>query len=333
LDNVAVVEVPDPAPGPGDVTVRVEAAALNHLDLWTVEGALGIEYELPHVLGADGAGIIEATGADVVGLKPGMRVLVNPALSCGRCEFCRSGEQSECPSFRMLGEHVDGTFAELVRVPAENVFPYPDHLSAVEAAALGVTFITAYRMLFTRARMQPGEWVLITGIGGGLALSLFQLARPVAGRIYVTSSSDDKLKSALDMGADAGINYKDGDVGKEIRRLTTKRGVDIVADSAGGSALDGALRSLRKGGRLVIAGATAGARADLDVRRLFWNQLSVIGSTMGSISDVSDMLRMVGGLELKPTVDRVFSFDEGPAALRHLKSQEQFGKIVLEIRS
>ncbi|MGH2806430.1 MAG: alcohol dehydrogenase catalytic domain-containing protein [Actinomycetota bacterium] len=331
LDNVAIVDVPEVAPGPGEVTVRVEAAALNHLDLWTVSGALGIEYELPHVLGADGAGVIDATGAGVEGLKPGMRVVINPGLSCGRCEFCRAGEQSECTTFRMLGEHVQGTFADLVAVPAENVFPYPDHLSQVEAAALGVTFITAYRMLFTRARMVPGEWVLVTGIGGGLALSLFQLARPLAGRLYVTSSSDDKLKTALEMGADAGINYRNDDVGKEIRRLTSKRGVDLAADSAGGPALDGALRALRKGGRVVMAGATAGPRADLDVRRLFWNQLSVIGSTMGSIADVSDMLRMVGGLGLKPTIDRVVPFDEGPAALRHLESQERFGKIVLDL--
>jgi NADPH:quinone reductase-like Zn-dependent oxidoreductase len=334
MDNVALRDVPAPEPRGGEVTVAMRAAAFNHLDLWTLRGTLGVEHRFPHVLGADGAGVVEAIGDGApTGLRPGDRVLVNPALSCGACERCRAGEQSECPSFRMLGEHEHGTVAEVVRVPAANVFPVPAHLDFAEAAALGVTFITAYRMLFGRARMRPGEWVLVTGIGGGLALSLFQLARPSAGKVLVTSSSPEKLDRAARLGADGGVDYTAEDVGRAVRSLTGKRGVDLVADSAGGPSLDASLRALRKGGRVVIAGATAGAKAEVDVRRIFWNQLSVIGSTMGSVADVSDMLRTVAGSKLRPIVDRVVPLEHAADALRSLEAGEQFGKVVVEISS
>jgi NADPH:quinone reductase-like Zn-dependent oxidoreductase len=231
----------------------------------------------------------------------------------------------------MLGEHVDGTFAEYVRVPARNVHAFPDHLSFTEAAALGVTFITAYRMLFTQGGLMPGQSVLITGIGGGLALSLLQLARPLADKVFVTSSSDEKLSRAIALGADEGINYASEDVGAAVRRLTGKRGIDLVADSAGGPSLDGSLRALSKGGRLVISGATAGREATIDLRRLFWNQLRIIGSTMGSRSDVTGMLELVRDTGVKPIVDRVLPLEEAPRALAYLAAQEQFGKVVLTV--
>jgi NADPH:quinone reductase-like Zn-dependent oxidoreductase len=331
IDNVRYTDVPDPQASNQAVVVSVRAAALNRLDLWTLSGDLGIPHEFPHVLGADAAGEIDEIGDGVKGIKPGDAVVVNPGLHCGACEFCRAGEQSMCTSFKMLGEHVTGTFAERVQVPAGNVFPFPRHLSFEEAAALGTTAITAYRMLFVRGRLRPGEWVLITGIGGGLAQSLLQLARPVAGRVYVTSSSDDKLRRAEELGADGGVNYGRDDVGKTVRQLTAKRGVDLVVDSAGGASLNAALRALRKGGRLVVAGGTGGRAGELDVARLFWNQLEVIGSTMGSDADVSDMLRLVGGAELRPHVDRTFPLAEGNEALAYLDSSERFGKVVLEV--
>ncbi|MPZ69706.1 MAG: zinc-binding dehydrogenase [Actinobacteria bacterium] len=331
LDHVAVRDLDEPVVGPGEVLVGIRACALNRLDIWTLTGSLGIDIVFPHILGADAAGEILEAGPGVKGYTPGTRVLINPGLSCGVCELCRAGEQSECPSFSMMGEHVPGTFAEKVSVPASNVFPFPEHLSFPEAAALGVTFVTAYRMLFTRGHLEPGEWVLITGIGGGLAMSLLQLARPVAGRIYVTSSSDEKIQRALKLGADAGINYKEKDFAKEIRHLTGKRGVDLVVDSASGDALDAGLRSLRKGGRLVTAGATAGGKSTINAQRLFWNQLSLIGSTMGSHNDFSEMLRYVAGSKLTPPVDRIFPFEDGADAVRYLDAGGQFGKVVLEL--
>jgi NADPH:quinone reductase-like Zn-dependent oxidoreductase len=330
-ENVSLQEVADPEAGPGEVVVRLKAAALNHLDLFTLSGDLGIEHDFPHVLGADGAGEIDSVGEGVKGLKPGAPVMINPAHSCRLCELCRAGEQSQCPRFRMLGEHLPGTLAEKVVVPHTNVYPFPQSLSFGEAAALGVTFSTAYRMLFSRGHMRPGEWLLITGIGGGLAQSLFQLARPLAGKVFVTSSSKDKLDKALEMGADAGVDYSQEDVARTIRQKTGKRGVDLVLDSAGGPSIDQALSALRKGGRVVVAGATAGPKAEINVNRLFWNQLSIVGSTMGSDTDVSDMLRLISGSGLRPLIHAAYPLKKGAEALKDLEQQEHFGKLVVEI--
>jgi NADPH:quinone reductase-like Zn-dependent oxidoreductase len=331
LENARLTDVPHPEPGPGQIAVRVRAVGLNRLDLWTASGTLGLELEWPHILGADASGEVDELGPGVRAPAPGTKVIINPALSCGECEFCRAGEQSICTRFRMMGEHSSGTLAERIVVPAANVFPMPDHLSFAQAAALGTTFITAYRMLFRRGRFVPGEWVLVTGIGGGLALSLFQLARPTAGRLFVTSSSRAKIDRALKLGADDGIDYTTEDVGRAVRNLTYKRGVDLVVDSASGSTSESLLRALRKGGRLVVAGATAGGKGEIDFRRVFWNQLEIIGSTMGSVRDVSDMLRLVSGGKLEPIIDRTYALEDGVAALQYLDSGEQFGKVVVEV--
>jgi NADPH:quinone reductase-like Zn-dependent oxidoreductase len=325
------LDVEDPTPAAGEVVVQVQAAALNHLDLWTLSGDVDIPIEFPFVLGADGAGTVQAAGDGVPESLVGQRVVINPAISCRDCESCRRGEQSQCFFFQMLGEHRSGTLAEKVVLPAANVYPIPDHLPFAEAAALGVTFITAYRMLFTKGGLRPGEWVLITGIGGGLALSVLQLARATAGRIFVTSSSQVKLERAFALGAHEGIDYLKQDVGKTVRGLTAKRGVDLVVDSAGGDTIDGSMRALRPGGRLVTAGATAGRYSKVDMRRLFALQLSLIGSTMGSDEDVRNMLRMVEGAQLTPIIDRTFTLDEGPDALGYLASGERFGKVVVSL--
>lgn len=325
------VEVPEPTAGPGEVVVEMRAAALNHLDLWTLSGTLGIDLDFPFILGADGAGVIGAVGHGVSPELVGKSVMINPGISCRACESCSRGQQSECNHFQMLGEHRDGTLAEKTTVPAENVHSYPSHLSFEEAAALGVTFITAYRMLFTKGRLRPGEWVLITGIGGGLALSLLQLAQRVAGKIFVSSSSGAKLGRAVELGADHGLDYTSQDIGKAVRALTSKRGVDLVVDSAAGDTLDASMRALRPGGRVVIAGATSGRQSSVDVRRLFGKQLEVSGSTMGSDADVAGMLRMVEGAGIRPIIDRVYPLSEVPDALDYLASGEQFGKVVVSL--
>ncbi|MGI8408073.1 MAG: zinc-binding dehydrogenase [Actinomycetota bacterium] len=326
-----VIEVSEPVARPGEVVVEMRAAALNHLDLWTLSGTLGIELDFPFILGADGAGVVASVGEGVPPDLVGKSVMINPGISCRVCESCSVGQQSECHHFQMLGEHRDGTLAERTTVPAENVHSYPSHLSFEEAAALGVTFITAYRMLFTKGRLRPGEWVLITGIGGGLALSLLQLAQRVAGKIFVTSSSGAKLDRAAELGADHGLDYTSQDIGKAVRALTQKRGVDLVVDSAAGDTLDASMRALRPGGRVVIAGATSGRHSSVDIRRLFGKQLEVCGSTMGSDADVAGMLRMVEGAGLRPIIDRVYPLSEVPDALDHLASGEQFGKVVISL--
>lgn len=331
LDVVRVAEVADPVPGPRDVVVRMRAAALNHLDLWTIAGLPGLRLRFPHVLGADGCGVVDSVGSEVSEIRPGAEVVINPGLSCGACELCRAGEQSQCAKFELFGEHRPGVFAERAVVPAANVFPVPAHLTAAEAAALGVTFITAYRMLFTRGRLRPGEWVAVTGAGGGLATSLIQLAATVAGRLWVTSSSDDKIERARSLGALGGVNYERDDPGRALRRMAGGRGLDLVVDSAGGAGLASVMRALRPGGRAVVAGATSGATAEIDVRRLFWRQLEIIGSTMGSVTDVSDMLRAVAGRGLRPVVAATFPLERARTALEHLRRRDRFGKIVLEI--
>lgn len=327
VESASVMDVAEPTTGPGEVKVALRAAAFNHLDLWTVRGQLPFEISFPFVLGADGEGIVTETGDGVEGVAVRDRVIVDPALYCGDCEMCRAGDGPLCRSFEMLGEHRNGTMAEYVVVPARNVYPAPAHLTDEQAAALGVTFITAYRMLFTRGRLKPGESVLITGIGGGLALSLLQLAAPVAGRIFVTSSEKGKIERAKALGAHDGFDYTSDDVAKAVRAATGKRGVDLVVDSAGGPTIEASMRALRRGGRLVVAGATAGSSATIDVRRLFWNQIEILGSTMGTDSDVRAMLANAGAFE--PVIDSVYPLERAAEGLARLASGAQFGKLVV----
>ncbi|MFN2526689.1 MAG: zinc-binding dehydrogenase [Actinomycetota bacterium] len=331
VEQVELVDLPEPEPGPDEVVVRLRAAALNHLDLWTLSGTLALTIQFPFTLGADGAGEVVATAASVRGVKVGANVLINPGISCRECEQCRAGEESRCVNFRLLGRHVPGTFAQFVRVPSTNVWPIPEHLSMAQAAALGVTFGTAYRNLFTVGRLMAGESLLITGIGGGLALSLFQLGRPIAEKLFVTSSSSKKLDRAAALGADAGINYKDEDVAAAVRALTDGRGVDLIVDAAGGDTIDTSLQCLRPGGRLVISGATAGAEGRFNLRRLFGQHFHIIGSTMASDRDFSEMLRELTARRIEPVIDRTFPLAEAADALAYLESQSQFGKVVLEI--
>lgn len=335
LDRVTVTAVPDPpAPGRGQVRVAIQAAALNHLDLHVVGGVPGITYRFPHILGADGAGLVESVGPGVDALRPGDRVMINPGVSCYECEFCRAGEHSLCVRYGILGEHHPGTLAQLIVVPQQNLARIPDvtpQLSWAEAAAFTLVTLTAWRMLMTRARLQAGETVLIWGIGGGVSLAALRIAKLQGARAIVTSSSDAKLEAARELGADATLNHRTQDVGAEVRALTQKRGVDVVVEHVGEATWQTSLRCLCKGGRLVTCGATTGPLVETDVRRLFWNQYTIMGSTMGNAAEYRDVVGQLAAGRLRPIVDRVLPLAEARAGFERLQRGEQLGKIAIAI--
>jgi NADPH:quinone reductase-like Zn-dependent oxidoreductase len=331
-EQLQFVEVPGPAePGPRDVVVALKAAALNHLDLFVLGGMPGLALDFPHIMGADGAGVVETVGGDVTELKPGDHVVLNPGLSCRACATCRAGEHSLCPTYHLLGEHVNGTFAEAIRVPAENAVPIPARVPWAEAAAFPLVFLTAWRMLVTRAALRAGETVLIWGIGGGVALAALQIAKRSGARVLVTSSSDAKLERARALGADATINHATADVPREVRRLTDKRGAEVVLDTVGTATWDRSLRLLARGGRLVTCGATSGPDVALDVRRIFWHQQSILGSTMGNDVEFRQVVALLAQDVLRPVVDSVLPLHAAGEAVARMASGQQFGKLVLDI--
>lgn len=333
LTQLDVADIPKPKlPDARHVLVRIRAAALNHLDLWTLAGLPGLSLKFPHILGGDGAGEVEVVGADVRDIRPGDRVLLNPGLSCGGCEYCRAGNQPLCVEYRLLGEHVPGTLAEYVAVPAGNVARVPrSDVSWPEAAAFTLVTLTAWRMMTTRARVQPGETVLIWGIGGGVSLVALKIAKLAGARAIVTSSSDEKLAKAKALGADVGLNHRDLDVAKEVRALTSRKGVDVIVENVGEATWETSLRALGRGGRVVTCGGTSGHKLLTDVRRLFWYQWTIMGSTMGSDAEFREIVRQLGEGHLTPTVDSTFPLAKGLDAFRRLESGAQFGKVVVEL--
>jgi len=331
IDRINPGELPDPPhPGSDQVLIEVRAAALNHLDLFVLDGLPGIKLEFPHVVGTDAAGVVRAVGDRVTGLRSGDRVVVNPGISCGSCDPCRSGQDPLCRSFGVLGEHHPGTAAELLLVPARNVVKLSADLTWAEAAAFPLATLTAWRMLTTRARVQPGEAVLIWGIGGGVALAALGVAKHLGATVIVTSSSDAKLEKARALGADLTLNHATADVAREVRAFT-KVGAHVVVDSVGERTWERSLKALRPGGRLVTCGATTGPHVSLDIRRLFWFQWSLLGSTMSSVPEFTEMMEVVNAGGLRPVVDSVVPLDEGRQAYQRLASGEHFGKVVIEI--
>lgn len=330
-DRLEIGARPRPQAGANQAVVRLAAAALNHLDLFVLGGLPGVPIALPHIGGADGAGTVEECGEGVAGWSRGDEVIINTAISCGECEACRRHDEPLCERFGVIGEHVDGTFAEWVVVPASALSPRPKHLSWAESGALGLTYLTAWRMLHTRARLVEGESLLIHGIGGGVALAALALAKAQGARVIVTSSSEDKLARARALGADLTINYKTADVGREIRALTAKRGVDVVVDSVGEATWMTSLRSVAKGGRIVTCGATSGPNPTEEIRLIFWKGLSILGSTMGGGEDWRAMLALVTERALRPVIDRVMPLAEGRRGYELLASGGHFGKVVLDI--
>jgi NADPH:quinone reductase-like Zn-dependent oxidoreductase len=336
LDQIVYrTDLPKPEPKRGEIRVRVKAAALNHLDLFVVAGMPGAKIVPPWILGADATGVVDAIG-DLSGiadnqLKPGDSVIINPGLSDRTCEYCRAGEQSLCVKFGILGEHAPGTLAEYIVIPATNARSIPKDKPVEQAAALTLATLTAWRMVVTRARVRRGDNVLIWGIGGGVALAILEIVRNIGATAWVTSHSEEKLALARGLGAENLINYTTTDVAKEIRARTGKRGVDVVFDNVGEATWTQSLGALRKGGRLVTCGATSGPMVQTDIRRLFWNQWDIMGSTMGNDSEFDAVANEYRAGRLTPLVDSVFDISQGRQAFERLQSGQQFGKIVVRI--
>jgi len=320
-------ERPTPEPGPGEVRIAIRAAALNHLDIFVRNGIPDVP--LPQISGADGAGIVDALGSGVSEIAVGDRVLIQPGLFCGACEFCRAGEQSLCVTFRILGEHTAGTFAEQVVVPARNVFRIPEGLSFVEAAAFPLVYQTAWRMIVGRGAVRPGETVLIHGVGGGAAGAALQIARLAGARVIATTSGENKIRWAREAGAELVIDYRKEDVARAVRTHTGKRGVDLIIDSVGEATWMTSLRSAAKGGRIVTCGATSGPNPKEEIRLIFWKQLSILGSTMANDREFRTLLRMVESGRLRPHIHRVYPFSDARSAYALMEEGEQLGKIVL----
>ena len=332
------IELRDDLPIPSlssnaQVRVRVLAAALNHIDLFVVGGLPNVRITPPWIVGSDAMGIVDQVAADVTDVAVGDTVLINPGLSDRTCSYCLAGEQPLCPRFSILGEQVPGTMAEYIVVPSANVRRVAPDTDPAEGAAFTLSALTAWRMLTSRARLLSGEHVLIWGIGGGVAQACLQIAKLLGAFVTVTSGSDAKLERAVALGADETINHRGTDVGKEIRSRTAKRGVDVVVDTVGEATWSQSLGALGRRGRLVTCGGTSGPMVTTDVRRLFWNQWSILGSTMGNDAEFDAIVGHFRAGRLHPLIDRVYALDDGQAAFERMASGEQFGKLVVRIAS
>jgi NADPH:quinone reductase-like Zn-dependent oxidoreductase len=326
-DVLRYEDAPDPEPGPGEVLVRVRACALNHLDLWNRRGV--VRMPLPHIPGADVAG--EIVDSSDKAWAPGARVMLQPGLSCGRCEACLEGRDNECPGYDVLGSKSDGGCAEYVCVPFQNVMALPDSIGFVDAAAFPLTFLTAWHMLVTRAKVRPGEDVLVLGAGSGVGQAAIQVAGIHGARVFATAGTDEKLERARKLGADEAVNHHTHDLGAEIRRFTKNRGVDVVIEHVGMATWERSLKCLARGGRLVTCGATTGFDARIDLRFLFSRQYTLMGSYMGTKAELVRAAQFFFSGQLRPVVDRTFPLSEAAAAQTYLEQGKQFGKVVLEV--
>ena len=332
VDKLRYEEAENPRiSSPNEVIVKLRAASVNHIDIWVRLGATGIAIPMPHILGGDGAGVIFEVGGEVSNVRPGDAVCLYLFSGCGQCEFCLSHRDFMCVYVRALGERLDGTYAEYVRLPAENCFPIPAGMSFAEAAAFPLVFVTVWRMLITNARLKPGETILIIGIGGGVAGAALQVAKKIGANVIVTSGSDEKLELAKKYGAAHTINHREKDFAQEVRALTENRGVDVVLDCVAGEVWQKSLAALARGGRLVTCGATAGGSPETDLTPIFTKHLQIFGSTLGSRDEFRQLLSFMAVAEIKPIIDQVFPLSEAAAAQRRMEEAKQFGKIVLQI--
>jgi NADPH:quinone reductase-like Zn-dependent oxidoreductase len=324
-------EVRDPEIGGGEVLVRVRACALNHLDLWVRRGMPGITVPMPHIGGSDIAGEISRVGPGVTNVKAGERVLLSPGISCGQCVRCLRGEDNLCRQYTLFGYRVDGGYAEYVRSPAVNAIPIPASLTFEEAAALPLVSLTAWHMLITRARLRPDETVLVLGAGSGVGSAAIQIAKAMGARVIATAGSESKLEKARELGADDVFLHTITHWSREVKRLTERRGVDVVVEHVGDATWQESLASLAVGGRLVTCGATTGYEGKVDVRFLFSRHISILGSYMGSKAELYSVLELVARGLVKPVIDEVMPLEQARQAHEKLERREQFGKIVLRV--
>lgn len=329
-DVLKYVDAPDPQINPTEVLVRVRACALNHLDLWVRRGLPGINIPLPHIPGSDISGEVAAVGSLVTRVKPGDRVLLAPGVTCGQCAACLGGADNLCRAYTNFGYMIDGGCAELVRSPEVNVIPIPGDLSFEEAAAVPLVFLTAWHMLIGRAQLQPGEDVLVLGASSGVGSAAIQICKLLGARVITTVSNDAKAQKARQLGADEVIDYSRQDILTEVKRLTGKRGVDVVFEHVGKATWEASVLSLASNGRLVTCGATTGYDARVDLRYLFSRHLSLLGSYMGSKAELLTVLRLIGQRKLHAVIDRVMPLAECAAAHSLMEKREMFGKLILQ---
>ncbi|WP_435333761.1 zinc-binding dehydrogenase [Haloarchaeobius sp. TZWWS8] len=328
-DVIEYGDFPDPEIDAGEVLVDVKAGALNHLDIWTRRGLPGLHLEMPHIPGSDMAGEVLEVGAEVTRFEPGDRVALLAGASCGKCEFCRTGDAALCVNYHVIGEHVRGVHAEQAAVPEENLTLVPDHVDWETAAAAPLVFQTAWRMLIERGDLTAGESVLVLGASGGVGHAAVQVADYAGAEVYATASTEEKLRHAEECGADHVIDYESEDFASEIRELTGKRGVDMVVDHVGAATWHDSLKSLARGGRVVTCGATTGGRPETDINRIFWNQLSVIGSTMATHGSAETALELVWDGTFEPRIRETLPMSETARAHELLENREGFGKVVV----
>jgi 2-desacetyl-2-hydroxyethyl bacteriochlorophyllide A dehydrogenase len=329
IEKLRFDEVPTPPVGPNDVLVRVKATSINHLDLWVRQGLPGVKFPLPMIPGVDASGIVAEIGAEVRHVVARDRVVIAQGISCGHCKQCLNGDDNLCKDYRLIGEHRDGADAEYIAVPGRNVIKLQDSISFESAAASALVFLTAWQMIVHKAKVGPGEDILIIGASSGVGSAGVQIAKMLGARVFATTSSEDKAEKLNTLGADEVINYKTQKVLEQVRRLTNKKGVEVVFDHIGASVWEDSIKGLAKGGRLVTCGATSGYEARTDLRYIFYKQLQIIGSTMGKKGDLMTIFDLIGRGVLKPVIDRVMPLSKVQEAHRIVEEGKHFGKIVL----
>ena len=331
IENLKLLDLPEPKIKRDEVLVKLSSSALNHLDLFVLAGWKGLNLKFPHICGADGTGTVLEVGEEVSGFKTGDEVVINPGISCMRCDFCFKGENSLCKDFGILGEQFPGTFAEYISVPFYNLELAPNHLDKNERSAFPLTFLTSYRMLFKRGKIKSGDKILVHGASSGVSLASIIFSKLAGCQVITTSSKENAIEKAKEIGADFVLNYKNENVLKKVMEITEGKGVDFVVDSVGKETWISSLKLVKKGGTILTCGATSGPNPEEEIRLIFWKQINIMGSTMSSISEFKEMVNLVKEKKLKPVIDSVFTLEDAKEAYKKLEEAKQVGKIVLAI--